>query len=96
MITALEAEDVPCGPVYHDIAEVPEDPQVRTNQTFIESMHPQLGRIREPRSPLNFDRTPAAIQRPAPSLGAHTDEVLAELGLASAEIHDLRGKGVVG
>jgi crotonobetainyl-CoA:carnitine CoA-transferase CaiB-like acyl-CoA transferase len=96
VIAALEAEDVPCGPVYHDIAEVPEDPQVRTNETFVDSVHPQLGRMREPRSPLRFDRTPTAIQRPAPALGADTDEVLGELGLTGADINDLRGKGVVG
>jgi len=96
VIAALEAEDVPCGPVYTDAGEVPNDPQVRANGTFLDTVHPQLGRMREPRPPLRFDRTPAAIQRPAPALGANTDEVLGELGLDAAEIEDLRGKGVVG
>jgi crotonobetainyl-CoA:carnitine CoA-transferase CaiB-like acyl-CoA transferase len=96
VIAALEAEDVPCGPVYRSPREVPEDPQVRANRTFVESVHPQLGRMREPRPPLRFDRTPSAIQRPAPALGAHTEEVLRELGLDAAEIQELRGKGVLG
>jgi crotonobetainyl-CoA:carnitine CoA-transferase CaiB-like acyl-CoA transferase len=96
VIAALEAEDVPCGPVYRSPQEVPGDPQVAANQTFVESVHPQLGRMREPRPPLRFDRTPSAIQRPAPTHGAHTEEVLRELGLDATEIQELRGQGVLG
>jgi crotonobetainyl-CoA:carnitine CoA-transferase CaiB-like acyl-CoA transferase len=96
VIAALEAEDVPCGPVYGDAEEVPNDPQVRANGTFLEDVHPLLGRMRQPRPPLRFDHTPSAIQGPAPAHGEHTDEVLGELGLGTAEIEELRGAGVVG
>jgi crotonobetainyl-CoA:carnitine CoA-transferase CaiB-like acyl-CoA transferase len=96
VLAALEAEDVPCGPVYASMREVPADPQVVASGTFVESRHPQLGRIRQPRPPIRFDATPAAIRRPAPALGQHTDEVLGELGLGAADLADLRGKGIVG
>jgi crotonobetainyl-CoA:carnitine CoA-transferase CaiB-like acyl-CoA transferase len=33
--------------------------------------------------------------RPAPALGEHTDEVLAEAGLSREEIANLRGRGIV-
>jgi formyl-CoA transferase len=77
------------------LARVPDDPQVRANATFFESDHPRMGRMREPRPPLRFERTPAAISRPAPALGEHTDEVLAELGHDAAEISAWRAAGVV-
>jgi crotonobetainyl-CoA:carnitine CoA-transferase CaiB-like acyl-CoA transferase len=35
------------------------------------------------------------LKKPAPSLGEHTDEVLAELGLGQ-RIDDLRKAGVIG
>ena len=38
-----------------------------------------MGRIREPRPPARFSETPSEIQRPAPSLGEHTDEVLRQM-----------------
>ncbi len=95
VLEKLEAEDVPCGPVLA-MEDVPNDPQVQANGVLVETHHPQLGRIRQARPPARFEATPAEIQRPAPGLGDHTDEVLTALGLDPAEIQDLRGKGIVG
>jgi crotonobetainyl-CoA:carnitine CoA-transferase CaiB-like acyl-CoA transferase len=95
VLEALEAENVPCGPVYASLTEVISDPQVVANEIFVESTHPRLGRMREPRPPVRFEGTPAAIQRPAPDLGQHSDEILRELGRSPAEISELRGAGIV-
>jgi crotonobetainyl-CoA:carnitine CoA-transferase CaiB-like acyl-CoA transferase len=40
-------------------------------------------------------RTPTRVRSGAPALGAHTDEVLAELGLAPPERAALRKTGVI-
>ena len=46
-------------------------------------------------TPVQFDDQPIALRRPAPGTGEHTDEILAEAGLAPAEIARLRGLGAI-
>ena len=94
LIDRLGAVEVPCGPILRP-AEVPDEAQVIANETLVTSEHPMMGRIREPRPPARFDATPAEIQRPAPSLGEHTGEVLESLGRSEAQIAALRDSGAV-
>ncbi len=42
-----------------------------------------------------FSRTPTRVREAAPDLGAHTDEILAQLGYGDAERQRLRDQGVV-
>jgi crotonobetainyl-CoA:carnitine CoA-transferase CaiB-like acyl-CoA transferase len=81
----LDREGVPCAPVL-ERHQVFEHEQIRINQTVIEMDHPVAGRIRQPRPAARFDKTPAEISRPAPVLGEHTAELLAEIGLSAAEL----------
>lgn len=93
-IERLAAEDVPCGPVL-SLEAIPTHPQVVAIGSLTTSVHPQLGRIREPRPPVRFGGTPAAIRSPAPALGQHTSDVLREIGMMDAEIDAMRGQGIV-
>ena len=61
-----------------------------------EVAHPRLGTLRALGPVVKFSDTPAAITRPAPDLGQHTDEVLGELGIDVTELASLREAGVLG
>ena len=56
--------------------------------------HPRLGKMRTTRNPVLFDRDGPAIDRHAPMLGEHSEEVLAALGYSPAAIRDLVAAGV--
>ncbi len=81
----LDQEAVPCAPVL-ERHEVFQHEQIRINDTVAEMDHPVAGRIRQPRPAARFDKTPAEISRPAPVLGEHTAELLAEVGLSATEL----------
>jgi crotonobetainyl-CoA:carnitine CoA-transferase CaiB-like acyl-CoA transferase len=87
------AEDVPCG-VVRELHELPEDPQVLQNETFVEREHPLCGSLREPRPAARFAREPLAPAAPAPALGEHTEAILEEIG-AGSRIRELRTNGVI-
>lgn len=70
----LEAEDVPHAPMY-TTAEVPEDPQARHLQMFVETQHPTVGTFRTVRSPVSFDGERALEVTAPPTLGEHNDQL---------------------
>jgi crotonobetainyl-CoA:carnitine CoA-transferase CaiB-like acyl-CoA transferase len=58
--------------------------------------HPQLGRVRSAASPLRLSATPPVYERPPPTVGEHSDEILHDwLDLDAVEIADLRRAGAV-
>ena len=75
-------------------AEIIDDPHAVAIEMFTEFEHPVVGPARLPRHPTSFHGTPATLGGPAPALGQHTDEVLAELGLGE-RTDALREAGVV-
>ena len=93
-IAVLNKAGVPCGPIYA-VDQVFADPQVRLLQQGAKVTHPRLGEIELVNQAVNLVRTPASLVSATPDLGAHTDEVLAELGLDSFRIASLREMKVI-
>ena len=90
----FEANDIPCGPIntYRDVMN---DPQVQAREMVVETKHPTLGTIHTLGTPIKLGATPLRPGRPAPLLGQHTDEVLAEAGYGQEAIAALRASRAV-
>ena len=91
-VERLNAAGVPAGPVLR-IDETFADPQVRHLQMTGAVEHETEGRQDLIRHPVNFSDTPAALHSAAPRSGAHTRDVLGELGYSAAEIDELIESG---
>ena len=93
---ALESAGVPCAPV-NTIDQVFADPQIQARGMTVGMPHPLAGEdIRLVGSPIRLSRTPVSYRRAPPTLGEHTDEVLAEmLDLGTSERAALRDQGVI-
>ncbi len=78
-----------------EYAEAFADPAVQAADAVQEISHPVAGPVRLLRFPLEFSTARAAVRRPPPMPGEHTDEVLRELGIPDAEIRRLRDQRVV-
>lgn len=86
--------DIPLCPA-NTKAEALEDPHLRSRQIVHESVHPVAGPYTSTGWPAPVRGQRFDVVRPAPALGEHTADVLAELGLSPAEVADLRERGLV-
>lgn len=76
--------------------EVVADPHFIAREWPVRMDHPGLDRaVTYPGAPYRFEKTPWAISRPAPRLGEHNEEVLAEIGRSTDEVLRLREAGVI-
>ena len=90
---ALLAGHVPVAPVY-GLDQALDNPWLRTTGMREAVDHPDRAQMQILANPIRIDgqRLP---NRAAPLLGADTDAILAELGLAADEVADLKRAGIV-
>ncbi|HET9149924.1 MAG TPA: CoA transferase [Alphaproteobacteria bacterium] len=95
---AFDAAGVSWGPYRTFRQMTAEDPRCsEANPLFRMTDDPGIGRYLMPGSPLAFAGLDREAPQPAPKLGQHTDDILADvLHLPSGEIGRLHDRGIVG
>jgi crotonobetainyl-CoA:carnitine CoA-transferase CaiB-like acyl-CoA transferase len=92
LLTRMLAADIWCAEV-KDIRKAAEDPQVKFMGMLTSYDHPKAGRVRVVAPAVKMSETPATIDRPAPMVGEHGREILAEFGFSGSEIEALEKAG---
>jgi crotonobetainyl-CoA:carnitine CoA-transferase CaiB-like acyl-CoA transferase len=89
----LTAADVPCSGIWK-IDEIVEHPQLK-HRDVLQTVDSRFGPLRLVGSGFRLAHGSPGIDRPPPTLGEHTDEILGEAGYTPAEIAALRRDAVV-
>lgn len=95
LMETLQVSGVPAGMV-NDTSDLFQDPQLIHRQHFQYLDHPEIGVYATERSELTLSLTPGNIERPAPLMGQHTEEVLIGFwGLSTEEYQSLKEDGAL-
>lgn len=95
-LSALLGGEIPFGPVLN-AADIFADPHFRERRMLVEVEQPGASRpLTVTNTPIRMSETPGGVQRRAPMVGEHTDELLATFGFAHHEIASLRKANAFG
>jgi len=93
-LARLREADVPCGPIYL-LDQALADPQVLARQFVVVLDHPVAGVVRSLGFPPHLREGAVSYRLPPPTLGQHSEEVMAELGYSTGEVKRLHETGVI-
>jgi formyl-CoA transferase len=94
VLAAMEKAEVPAGRIY-SVADIAADPHYAAREMILDTIAGDGEPLRQPGIAPKLSATPGAIRSPAPGLGEHTAEILADLGYGEARIAELRKRGVI-
>jgi crotonobetainyl-CoA:carnitine CoA-transferase CaiB-like acyl-CoA transferase len=89
----FEAAEVTIGPIY-ETAQILADPHVIARELVADYPDADMGLIPMHHVVPRLMETPGAIRTPAPRLGEHNKDILAEIGIDGAAYDQLLAKGV--
>lgn len=93
-LARLAEAQVPAGPI-SSVRAALESEQAKARRLIVEQPHRTLGMVRTVAQPLALTATPPSYRRPPPAVGEQGRAILAELGLAPAEVDALAASGAV-
>jgi len=93
-VAFFEAAEVTIGPIY-DISQIVTDPHVLARELVADYPDADMGAFPMHHVVPRLQGTPGTIRTPAPRLGQHNRELLAELGVNDAAYAKLLAAGVV-
>ena len=95
VVRRAEAARVPCKPV-NTVKESVNSELLEARGYFVDIWHEKTGELKYPGAPYKLSRTPWRVERPAPLLGEHNEEVYCgRLGYARHDLAVLRATGVI-
>ena len=95
LLDALQVIGVPSAKVAR-VSDLVENPQLAHRGQILAMEHPKAGTVPMQGFSVQFGESPMRLERAPPTLGQHTEEVLAEwLALETERIAELRENGVV-
>lgn len=94
VLATLEKAGVPAGRIY-SVADIVADPHYQARDMLLSAELPGGVHVKMPGIVPKLSETPGQVNWQGPALGAHTAEVLTELGLGHSEIQRLRDTGVI-
>jgi formyl-CoA transferase len=89
----FEKAEVTIGPIY-DVSQIIEDPHILERELLADYPDADMGQFPMHHVVPRLMGTPGSIRAPAPRLGQHNRELLAELGIGNTEYEKLVSSGI--